>query len=78
MPLATVPRNSFVLVLMGYRASIVRYIAGWGCRTAISGPIWVNELYQGGVSQLLGVEQISRNMGNRNDSLAISRDMRPL
>ena len=65
---------------MGYRTIIAQYVAKWGiaqmclCETKY---IW------GGVSHHFGgnadlPEKVSRDMGYRSDSIAISRDMGPL
>ena len=64
---------------MGYRTIIARYVAKWGiaqmclCETKYQGggilPFW-------GSANLL--EKVSRDMGYRSDSIAVSRDMGPL
>ena len=76
---AIVSQNVFVLVFMGYRTIIARYVAKWGiaqmclCKTKYQGeglaPFW-------GAPNL--PEKVSRDMGYRSDSSAISRDMGPL
>ena len=73
---AIVSQNDFVLVFMGYRTSIARYAAKWGialmclCETKYQGggiaPFW-------GSADLSG--KVSRDMGYRSDSIAVSRDM---
>ena len=64
---------------MGYHTIIAQYVAKWGiaqtclCETKYQGggiaPFW-------GSANLL--EKVSRDMGYRSDSIAISRDMGPL
>ena len=65
---------------MGYRSIIARYVARWGiaqmclCETkhqrgGVIAPFW-------GSANL--PEKVSRGMGYRSDSVAISRDMGPL
>ena len=76
---AIVSRNSFVLVLMGYRAIIARYVAKRG----IAQMCLCETKYQGGVSHHFGgvltsLKEVSRDMGYRSDSIAVSRDMGPL
>ena len=76
---AIVSQNSFVLVFVGYRTIIARYVAKWGiaqmclCETKYQG---------GGIAPFWGSanlpEKVSRDMGYRSDSIAISRDMGPL
>ena len=72
MLVAIVSRNAFVLVFMGYRTIIERYVAKWGiaqirlCETK----------YQGGV--LTSLKKVSCDTRYRSDSIAISRDMGPL
>ena len=76
---AIVSRNAFMLVFMGYRTIIARYVAKWGiaqirlCETK----------YQGGVSRHFGgsanlSSKVSRDTRYRSDSIAVSRDMGPL
>ena len=76
---AIVSQNYRLLVLMGYRKIIARYVAKWViaqmclCETkkptGCIAPCW-------GADDL--PEKVSRNMGYRSDSIAISRDMGPL
>ena len=76
---AIVSQNYFVLVLMGYRTIIARYVAKRGiaqmclCKTKYQG---------GGIAPFWGTanlpEKLSRDMGYRSDSIAVSRDMGPL
>ena len=76
---AIVSQNYFVLVFVGYRTIIERYVAKWGiaqmclCETKYQG---------GGIAPFWGSanlpEKVSRDMGYRSDSIAISRDMGPL
>ena len=75
---AIVSQNLFVLVFMGYCTIVARYVAKWGiaqmcqckttCREGIA-PFWVCASLP---------ENVSRDMGYRSDSIAISRDMGPL
>ena len=77
--MAIVSQNSFVLALWGYRTIVARYVEnsvsdlvacvkrstkGWGIA-----PFW-------GAASL--PEEVSRDMGYRSDSIAISHDMGPL
>ena len=76
---AIVSQNSFVLVFMGYCTIIARYVAKWG----IAQMCLCGTKYQGGVSHHFGEsanlpEKVSRDMGYRSDSIAVSRDMGPL
>ena len=71
--------NSFVLVLMEYRTIIARYVAKWG----IAQMCLCQTKYQVGVSHhfggvLISLKKVSRDIGYRSDSIAISRDMGPL
>ena len=76
---AIVSQNYFVLVFVWYRTIIARYVAKWGiaqmclCETKYQG---------GGIAPLWGSakfpEKVSRDMGYRSDSIAVSRDMGPL
>ena len=76
---AIVSQNYFVLVFVGYRTIIARYVAKWGiaqmclCETKYQG---------GGIAPFRGsanlLEEVSRDMGYRSDSIAISRDTGPL
>ena len=68
-----------LLLLMGSRTGIARYSAEWGIAQL---HLWQMK-EQRGVLQLLGrrakhTEKISRNLGHRSDSIAISRNMEPL
>ena len=73
---AIVSQNSFVLVVVGYRTIIARYVAKRGiaqrclCETKCQGggiaPFW-------GSATLL--ERVSRDVGYRSDSIAVSRDV---
>ena len=64
---------------MGYRTNIARYVAKWGiaemclCETKYQG---------GGIAPFWGSanlpQKVSRDMGYRSDSIAVSRDMGPL
>ena len=75
---AIVSQKYFVLVFMGYRILIARYIAKWGiaqmCLCELSA--------KGGITQFWGSaelpEKVSRDTGYRSDSIAVSRDMGPL
>ena len=76
---AIVSQNSFVLVFVGYRTIIARYVAKWG----IAQMCLCETKYQGEVSHQFGgaltsVKKVSRDMGYRNDSIAVSCDMGPL
>ena len=76
---AIVSQNSFVLVFMVYGAIIARYVAKWGiaqmclCETKYQGwgiaPFWGSANFP---------DKVSRDMGYRSDSIAISHDMGPL
>ena len=64
---------------MGHRTIIARYVAKWG----IAQMCLCETKYQGGVSHHFGgavrlPEKVSRDMGYRSDSIAVSRDMGPL
>ena len=77
---AIVSQNYFVLVFMGYRTIMARYVAKRGiaqmclCKTKFQGG--------GGIAPFWGSpnlpEKLSRDMGYRSDSIAVSRDMGPL
>ena len=76
---AIVSQNFFVLVFMGYHTIIARYVAKWG----IAQMCLCKIKYQGGVSHHFGgmltsLKRVSRDMGYRSDSIAVSRDMGPL
>ena len=76
---AIISQNSFVLVFMGYCTIIARYVAKWG----IAQMCLCGTKCQGGVSHHFGEsanlpEKVSRDMGYRSDSIAVSRDMGPL
>ena len=76
---AIVSQNSFVLVFAGYRTIIARYVAKWG----IAQMCLCETKYQGGcIAPFWGSanlpEKVSRDMGYRSDSIAVSRDMGPL
>ena len=76
---AIVSQNNLVLVFVGYRTSIARYVAKCG----IAQMCLCETKYQGGViAPFAGSanlpEKVSRDMGYRSDSIAISRDMGPL
>ena len=68
-----------MLVFVGYRTIIARYVAQWGiaqmrlCETKYQG---------GGIAPFWGSanlpEKVSRDMGYRSDSIAVSRDRGPL
>ena len=68
-----------MLVFGGYRTIIARYVAEWGiaqmclCETKYQG---------GGIAPFQGSanlpEKVSRDMGYRSDSIAVSHDMGPL
>ena len=77
---AIVSQNSFVLVFFGVSHNyLARYVAKWGiaqmclCETKYQGrgiaPYW-------GSANLPA--KVSRDMGYRSDSIAVSRDMGPL
>ena len=76
---AIVSQFCFVLVFVGYRTMIARYVAKWGiaqmclCETKYQG---------GGIAPFWGSadlpEKVSRDTGYRSDSIAVSRDMGPL
>ena len=75
---AIVSQNSFVFVFMGYRTIITRYVAKWG----VAQMCLCETKYQGGVSHHFGgvltfPKTVSRDMGYRSDSIAVSRDMGP-
>ena len=76
----TVSQNSFVLVFTGYRAILTRFGAKWG----IAEMCLCETKYQGGVIAPSSwgsanlPDNLSRDMGYRSDSIAISRDMGPL
>ena len=78
MLVAIVSQNSFVLVFMGYRANIARYVAKWG----IAEMCLCETKYQEGASHHFGgvltCLKRYREMGYRSDSIAVSRDMGPL
>ena len=75
----SIAKLSLVLVFVGYRTIIARYVAKWGiaqmclCQTKYQG---------GGIALFWGSanlpEKVSRDMGYRSDSIALSRDMGPL
>ena len=75
-----VSQNSFALVFVGgYRTIIARYVAKWG----IAQMCLCESKYQGGgIAPFRGSanlpEKLSRDMGYRSDSIAVSRDMGPL
>ena len=75
---AIVSQNSFVLVFVGYRTIITRYVAKWG----IAQMCLRETKYEGGcIAPFWGSalpEKVSRDMGYRSDSIAVSRDMGPL
>ena len=75
---AIVSQNCFVLAFMGYRTIIARYVARWG----IAQMFLCEMKYQGGYRTILGSAnlpyKVSRDMGYRSDSIAISRDRGPL
>ena len=63
----------------GYRTIIARYVAKWG----IAQMCLCETKYQGGVTHHFGgvqtsLKKVSRDMGYRLDSIAVSRDMGPL
>ena len=68
----------FVLVFLGYRTSIARYVAQWGIALMCLCKI----RHQGGIASYWGIagmaEKVSRDRGYRSDTIAISRDMGPL
>ena len=76
---ACVKQNSFVLVFMGYRTIIARYVAKWGiaqmclCKTKYP---------EGGIAPFWGSanlpKEVSRDTGYRSNSIVISCDMGPL
>ena len=76
---AIVSQNSLVLVFMWYHTVIARYVAKWGITQMLSG---VNKFTKKGHRRILGScnlpEKVLLDMGYRNDSIAISRDMGPL
>ena len=79
MLVAIVSQDSFVLVYMGYRTIIARYVAKWG----VAEMCMCETKYQGVVSHHFGgllnlPKKVSRDMGYRSDSIAVSRDMGPL
>ena len=67
------------LFFMGYRTVLQRYVAKWGISHRCA---CVKLSTKGGVSQHFGSanlpKKVSRDMGYRSDSIAISRDMGPL
>ena len=80
---AIVSQNSFVLVLMGYRrisyrTITARHVAKWG----IAQMCLCETNYQRGDCTIWGAAnlsfKVSRNMGHRGESIAVSRDMGPL
>ena len=79
IPVAIISQNSFVLVFMGCRTIIARYVAKWG----IAQVCLCDAKYQGGgIAPFWGAanipQQVSRDMGYRSDSIAASGDMGPL
>ena len=71
--MAIVLQRCFVLVLLGYRTIIARYAAKWG----IAQMCLCETKYQEGYRTISNLpENVSRDMGYRRDSIAISRDMR--
>ena len=77
---AIVSQKYFVLVFVGYRTIIARYVAKWGiaqmCLCETSRAKGGYRMHFGGVLTL--PEKVSRDMGYRSDSIAVSRDMGPL
>ena len=67
-----------MLVFVGYRTIIARYVAKRG----IAQMCLCETKYQGGIAPLWGSAnlpgKVSRSMGYRSDSVAVSRDMVPL
>ena len=68
-----------MLVFVGYRTIIARYVAEWG----IAQMCLCEAKYQGGgIAPFWGAtglpEKVSRDIGYRSDSIAVSRDMGPL
>ena len=68
-----------MLVFVAYRTNIARYVAKWG----IAQMCLCKIMYQGGgIAPFWGSanlpEKVSRDMGYRSDSIAVSRDMGPL
>ena len=66
-----------MLVFVGYRTIIARYVAKW----VIAQMCLCETKCQGGVSHHFGgvlPGKVSRDMGYRSDSIAVSRDMGPL
>ena len=67
-----------MLVFLGYRTIIARYVAKWVSHRCAC----VKLSTQGGIAPFWGVltslKKVSRGMGYRSDSIAMSRDMGPL
>ena len=68
-----------MLVFVGYRTIIARYVAKWGIAQLC---LCETKYQRGGIAPFRGSanipEKVSRDMGYRSDSIAISRDMGPL
>ena len=79
LPVAIVSQNSFVLVFMAYRTIIARYVAKCGIAEMC---LCETKYPEGSIAPFWGSAnlpaKVSRNMGYRSDSIAISRDMAPL
>ena len=76
---AIVSQNSFVLVFVGYRTILARYVAKWGIAQMC---LCETKYHRGYIAPFWGSanlpEKASRDMGYRSDSIAVSRDMGPL
>ena len=76
---AIISQNFFVLVFLGYRTSIARYVAKWGIALIC---LCKKKAPKGGIAPCWGIagmaEEVSRDRGYRSDSIAVSRDMGPL
>ena len=72
-------RNSFMLVFMWYRTIIARSVAKWGiAQICLSETMCHGEVSHDFGWVLTPLKKVSREMGYRCDSIAISRDMGPL
>ena len=67
------------LFFMEYHTIIARYVAKWGIAQMC---LCETKYQRGGVAPIWGTanlpENVSRDMGYRSDSIAVSRDMGPL
>ena len=75
MLVAIVSQNSLVLVFMGYRTIIARYVAKWGYRT--NAPVTLST--KGGYHTVWGsanlLLKLPCSMAYRSDSIAVARDI---